>query len=1305
MKLEIKNPGQLLNKAYAQQSPGSEALELFRTNLAILLECLQGGESEEHQKNHIRDFLKDTWYQKSNRINTSERIDLAIYAGMAASDPVAVIIEAKSSSNSAEMMTCSKPNAKAIHELILYYLREVFENKNYEIKHLIVTNTYEWFIFDGVWFERNVRRNPALVKAYKGFKPDGHDNRHFYESIAKPWLETLEEPIPCCWFDLRTTPQTTPQPPPYKEVGGALSSPPILGGAGGGKVLGGKVLGDLISLYKFLSPQHLLKQSVSNDSNSLNREFYGELLHIVGLEEVKEKGKKLIRRTASERRNEGSLLENTINLLRVQQSLDGMRNRNDFGADEDEQYFSIALELCITWLNRILFLKLLEGRLIAWNPGDVNYAFLNSARIKDFDELQELFFEVLARQECDRTSDVTAKFGAIPYLNSSLFEMTSLERTAVQISNLKQRLAIPLYAATVLKNDAGKRRSGDSNTLYYLFEFLDAYDFSSEGKALVKETPKTIINASVLGLIFEKINGYRDGSFYTPGYITMYMSREAIRRAVVEKFSSKWGEINGWDDLCDKLDYSKREIREAANAIVNSLKICDPAVGSGHFLVSALNEIIAIKAELNILEHQDGNRLKGLTIDVENDELIVTLEEEPFSYNIKNLESQRVQETLFREKAIIIENCLFGVDINPKSVAICRLRLWVELLKNAYYTTPITPQTTPQTTPQPPPYKEGGGALSSPPVLGGAGGGKVLSSPPISGGAGGDKVLPLGGKVQKVLETLPNIDINIKCGNSLVSRFTLDDNTIGLTYYAPVERRRLKDLTKRYKEKVWMYKLGEKGPSNKGILRREIEAIKEEWRTFSLPSDFYMKNLLNVKNELTQAVFAFDEVGHKKREKLHEQAAELEKKIAGRQETVYANAFEWRFEFPEVLDEEGRFEGFDVVIGNPPYGVKFKKEELYQHLERYSAADKVPDSYCFFMLLSFDLLRQAGILSFVVPNTFCDLESGETFRKTLLQGYQMSWIWQTGWAFETAVVDTLVFQAINEKPAPDATIAIISEDQKYTRLVADFLSNRLTKIDYRNQPGKSDLIGKITKRSVLLGDIADVKAGVKMYERGKGKPPQTEEIVTERPYSIIGDCPEGWKSLYRGTEVTRFALKPAREFVNYGPWLAAPRSAEMFDSPKLLMRRTDDRLMCAIEHESEICVNSCHVIKHKVDAVPHFSYEFLMAILNSRLTQYYFELSNPQMQGKVFAEIKVVYVQNLPIPNATPEQQTPIIELVDQILAAKKADPKADTSGLEVCIDDLVYGLYGLDNDEKEIVAGGGNLTTQDQNPSPSHQK
>ncbi|MFN7658225.1 MAG: Eco57I restriction-modification methylase domain-containing protein, partial [Dolichospermum sp.] len=304
----------------------------------------------------------------------------------------------------------------------------------------------------------------------------------------------------------------------------------------------------------------------------------------------------------------------------------------------------------------------------------------------------------------------------------SLFEPTDIEQETICISNLRNE-KLPIFPGTILKDNNGKKLTGEINTLEYLFAFLNAYNFSSDIGEEIQEENKRLINASVLGLIFEKINGYKDGSFFTPGFITMYMCRETIRRAVIQKFN----DVKGWN--CETMDdlYDQIEDKKAANDLINSLKICDTAVGSGHFLVSALNEIIAIKSELKILLDRQGKRLKEYSFEVANDELVVTEEDGLlFEYNPKNQESQRVQETLFHEKQTIIENCLFGVDINPNSVKICRLRLWIELLKNAYsQTSPLTP------------------------------------------------FLPGEGKLGE-LETLPNIDINIKTGNSLISRFPLN---------------------------------------------------------------------------------------------------------------------------------------------------------------------------------------------------------------------------------------------------------------------------------------------------------------------------------------------------------------------------------------------------------------------------------------------------------------------------------------------------------------------------------------------------
>ncbi len=692
---------------------------------------------------------------------------------------------------------------------------------------------------------------------------------------------------------------------------------------------------------------HLLKLSFANDSNALNKEFYNELLHIIGLEEVKDKGKKLIRRKSAGMRNDGSLLENTINFIATRGRLSSVPNPAQYGSDVNEQCFSVSLELCITWLNRLLFLKLLEGQLITYNKGDRGHAFLNSSRIEDFDELNELFFEVLAVRTGGRSASVQQKFGAIPYLNSSLFEETDLERDTLRINELKNRLDLPLYGATVLKDGSGKRLTGSKKTLAYLFEFLEAYDFASEGSAEIQDQNKSIINASVLGLIFEKINGYKDGSFFTPGFITMYMCKETIRRAVVRKFNERYGwTCRDITELYNTLD--KINIKEA-NEVINSLKICDPAVGSGHFLVSALNEIIAVKSDIGILVDCEGKRLREYAVSVENDDLIITCEDRIFAYNPKDQESRRVQEALFYEKATIIENCLFGVDINPKSVAICRLRLWIELLKHAYYT-------------------KGSGYTE--------------------------------------LETLPNIDINIKCGNSLVSRFAL----AGAPNVLPADRKKLKELTERYRRYVFDYKLS---PANKAQLRKVIDNLKEDLQNFGLPNDKDLAALRKKKSELAQlSLFAYDKKEAASRQKLQAEFDALEKRFAEKQRSIYFNAFEWRFEFPEVLDENGEFAGFDVVIGNPPYIPieQFSDDSRSFFHGKFSQVERKYDSSALFFIEGTSLLAKDGILSFIAPLTWQTGDNYAKLRKYLIENKGLLRIINLPFdIFEDAYVDTGIY--------------------------------------------------------------------------------------------------------------------------------------------------------------------------------------------------------------------------------------------------------------------------------------------------------
>jgi hypothetical protein len=899
---ELK-PRKALNKAFLKVKPNRSEIESFKAHLILLLDKIKiieqrpKDESEEHLKNDIRDFLRDTYYRETNAINTKDKKDLVIHLSKDTNSPVGVIIEAKRPNNKAEMITTKKLNAKAFQELVLYYLRERITHKNHAIKHLVATNINEWFIFDEHIFERLFAQNKSFVNQFETFEASKKSTEVFYKEIAQPFIESITSEVEFTYFNLQDFQK------PLRNSNKADDNA-------------------LIALFKLLSPEHLLKLPFTNDSNSLDKRFYSELLHIIGLTETKEGSKKLIERNKAGERNTGTILEDAIIQLDSLDKLSRLDKPGQFGNTQQERLFNVALELSITWINRILFLKLLEAQLITYHKGDKTYAFLNLDKIRNYDDLNSLFFQVLAHRYEDRNEDVKKIFEKVPYLNSSLFEPTDLEQVTLFISNLKDDKTIPIYAQTVLKDQQGKKRSGNMSTLQYLFEFLDAYDFGAEGGEDIQEDNKTLINASVLGLIFEKINGYKDGSFFTPGFITMYMCRETIRKAVVQKFN----ETKQWKCATIEELYDKIEDRKEANTIVNSIKICDPAVGSGHFLVSALNEMIAVKNDLKILQDREGRRLKEYQVEVVNDELIVTDEEgELFEYNPSNKESQRIQETLFHEKQTIIENCLFGVDINTNSVKICRLRLWIELLKNAYY------------------------------------------------------------KNSTELETLPNIDINIKCGNSLVSRFAIDAD--------------LKQALQKSNYNIVAYRLAVSqyhhatNKEEKRNLLRLIEKIKGDFRTYVSRESKQYKDLARLNQEyfktfegrlFTQKLTKEQE---NKKKKFEEKIESLSKEIENIKENkIFENAFEWRFEFPEVLNDEGDFMGFDVVIGNPPYIRQEEFSDLKPHLKsRFKIYHSIADLLTFFVELSYDILKTNGFFQFIISNKFTRANYGQVMRKFLLE--------------------------------------------------------------------------------------------------------------------------------------------------------------------------------------------------------------------------------------------------------------------------------------------------------------------------------
>ncbi len=1277
MSSNIKTPKQALNPAFLKQKPDRSSIELFKKEFISLLDKINDSESEEFHKNLIIEFLNSVYYKDNNYINTKGRTDLVIHNGKSTDSPVGVLVEVKKPTNKSEMVSKSNLNAKSFQELVLYYLRERKTSKNFELKYLIITNINEWFIFDAQDFETLFYKNRDLVKKFEQFEAktlSGTTTDFFYTDIASGAIDKVKDVIPYTYFDIRD----------YN------------------KILRNADKEDdrkLIALYKFLSPVKLLKLPFANDNNQLNKDFYAELLHILGLEEIKEKSQKFIVRKAVGNRDNGSVIENAINELDSMDKLPRLAYRGQFGNTLEDQLFNVALELSITWINRILFLKLLEAQIIRYHSEDKKYSFLSSDKIEGYDDLNSLFFQILARKEEDRRDGyIKDKFSHVPYLNSSLFELSELENDTIAISNLRDKAKIGLYSKSVLK--AKDFSDGRIYPLDYLLRFLDAYDFSSEGSEDIQEEGKPLISASVLGLIFEKINGYKDGSYFTPSYITMYMCKDTITRTVINKFNEtkRWN-CNTVNDLYNNIS----DLAEA-NAIFDSVKICDPAVGSGHFLVSALNEMIALKSELGILVDRTGKRLRDYRITVENDELIVSDNEFGiFKYVPHNHDSQRVQETLFHEKQTIIENCLFGVDINPNSVKICQLRLWVELLKHTY-------------------YKSDTGRL----------------------------------------ETLPNIDINIKCGNSLISRFALDEDLKPILKGLNISIYDYKDAVSQYRNAH--------NKEDKKRLEAFISDIKTNLKTEIGRNDKNSRNLLKWQRELSKVnAPSLFELTPKEQKAIKTKITEAQKNIDKyksiideiKNNKIYRNALEWRIEFPEVLNDDGDFVGFDAIIGNPPYmriqGIRDNDPamaDMYNHI--YTAATGSYDLYALFTEKALTLVRDTAYVNFIMPVKWTNAAFGKGLREVVASVNAMSRIINFG---SFMVFDVSTYTGLQWfKKNSDVLEYIDIADDVTTSIELNTWLNELTEESYNKIPesGLSEeswvlsngpilaILEKLNKQPRKLSDVFDkifqglatskddvyflyeceadddYITGHSKYldcrikiERGLVKPllkgedvHRYEPVKSDRfvifPYRKDGDSailyteqeldscfPLGYAYLkqcetaLRGREKGRFNLD--------GEWFQYSRKQGISSAEceKLVAPEISKGGNFSYDKKGEFYSTTKIYGYIKKEGIPE-DYNFWLGLLNSQLFWFFIQNTGYVLRGGYFT-FKTDYIQPFPVPEIIPDLiYKNVSETASQILAKKELDIKNDTSELEKTIDRIIYNLYGFDETDIKIIEEAG---------------
>ncbi|EDP8232881.1 class I SAM-dependent DNA methyltransferase [Campylobacter jejuni] len=1178
---------------------------------------------------------------------------------------IQVIVEAKLP-HSKEFFSQSKPNCKALHECILYYLRER-KALNSSLKHIIITDFYRFYIFKADLFEELFNKNKYFKEAFENFESKNSlfkgNTDEFYKECEK--LLSSEK-----YLDSITRKDLFDEP---SLKGVFIDIKPILEQEK-------PSFSKLKPLFKIFHKDFLLSEFNPNDANSLNNAFYKELLYILGLCESKQNSKLIIAKSQESEEEQGTFYTAINSKLK-------------------EENFETILKLLILWLNRILFLKLIESNLVRFND-DKNLKFLNFKKIPDFDKLSELFFEVLAKEKSTRKK---SEFAYLPYLNSSLFEKQSIENT-LEISSLSNDLKLFYYKNTVLKDDKCKAKKGQVGLLEYLFEFLDSFDFGSDDEQSEILSQKELISSSVLGNVFEKLNGYKEGSFYTPSFITSYMCKESITKVVLDKFNAQFDlDAKNISELRKSL---RKEDKKAQKELLNSIKICDPAVGSGHFLVSALNVMLSIYDELNLFDEE-------FYLEVQNDEILITNHKGEFiEYKHPSTPKDKahlIQQELFHTKKDIIENNLFGVDINPNSCEITKLRLWIELLKHSFYQS-------------------------------------------------------FDDENYHDLKTLPNIDINIKCGNSLVSYFETGKS---LSHYPNIKERmsKYKRIVKDYKEGFY---------TDKNLIAKEIKNLQESFKNFCLKDKFNkeIKQLTNGANEYSKKYgdFLADEHHDEKFKSFFSKNMfefSFDEKVAIKEfvnlKKEYDNIFnlesnhpfEWRFEFPEILDDDGNFKGFDLIIGNPPYIRQEELKELKPHLAKnYKVYKGTSDIYTYFYELGFNVLKENGILSFITSNKYTRAGYGEALREFLLKNtYILKYIDLNGIkVFDSATVDTsiLCFEKSKSKDNKFKYLALSNEILKTCAYniglykdFAEFSQNSLSKESFTfSDENTSALKAKIER----IGTPLKEWQGLNIYRGILTGYNEAFIITTEKRNEILANCKDEAekertakliRKMLRGRDIKRYSYEWAGLWVIFIPWhfpnVEKPKTMleneqdlkeqylslykHLLSHKERLSKRNKEETGIRYEwyclqrwganyyqeFEREKIVYPCIMAKE-----PCFSYEtsfafamapaniitsnsdilkYILAFLNSDFI--YLMLIKFYMGGGIEGELKTNNLEKLSIPKINSKNEKladELINLVDEILKAKEQDKNANTQELENKINSIVYKLYNLTEEEIKII-------------------
>ena len=831
--------------------------------------------------------------------------------------------------------------------------------------------------------------------------------------------------------------------------------------------------------------------------------------------------------------------------------------------EPDGQYFTsfkeddkLVRDYIKKMMGRIVFLYFLQSK--GWLAGNLHYMHdlfydaSDEAKENFLDKvLEPMFFGLLNTKPEDRSSaplvnGVGVKYipnaDEIPYLNGGLFQQEKIDEVD------------SVFPAGMFQS---------------LFDFFDSYNFTIDEND--PNDAEVGVDPEMLGKIFENLleDNKDKGAFYTPKEIVRYMCQESLTAylqtgiddAEVKEHIANFVKTNDVEELGG----ASSELAMSIDQKLIDVKICDPAIGSGAFPMGLLRELYACRKSIEIFEEDNAADIKRH----------------------------------------IIQNNIYGVDIEKGAVDIARLRFWLALIID-----------------------------------------------------------------EKEPMPLPNLDFKIMQGNSL------------LESYKGVDL----DVTSK------KLKTGKDTKKTRGVLSLGFEetdvqkTIQDLVKSYFSITDHTLR--AQRRQQIDKYVKDYIKICAEGNHEVQDAVDELE--IPNDQ------FFLWHTYFADVFEKGG----FDIVIGNPPYGVSIKDDYRKAVVASWG---NVPDYeiYYYFMVLAAPLLKEKGIMSYIIPNTFLFNTFAKHFREMLVEKWNVLEILDCTKfpIFESAVVRNAInlFQKDSEgskqvgyrNTANVTSFSDLLERERVFMTVESLLAmNQNWGLAFYLGANDIKVINQISSSIDSICNHYDVSQGyipyrksdlIKIYGKEEG-----ERIVKERLWHSQQPLDNTYIQEIYGRDITKYSYHSTGEYVKYGKHLACYVDLKFFNSSRLLVREiTNPQIIaCLLD---ELFVNDPQLISVIVRD-ERYSLEFLWGILNSKLATYYHFHHSPKATKGAFPKILVQDIKGFPLPIASDEQISSLGKVSKKVLTKKKSNLSTDTSVLENQIDFLVYHLYGLTYDEVLIV-------------------